>query len=330
MSDRPPTSVLLPTTRWTDACAELAAQLGDSDELLLIHDREDDPIAGWEDHPEGVRIVDAGEPEGCSGKANAIVAGMEAARHDRLVWTDDDFHHPPDWLATFSADYADHGPVSEVPYFVGQDSLSVVLEPLYASAGSLGLYLGNQIWGGAVMFERDDIDEAAFLDDLRRTISDDGLLMEYLQVTTVGRTRIVPIGGGDHPRGDRAPSPMDADSPVAFPRYRRRDKSRLVTRPYRCGPDPALYGGSPDGAAPRSQRGARRPPVDGHAGLSGGIRVRAPHFVRACPPNVRLERSAIPLAREVRRDGCRVATRTRATHFPSPRAVSPPAGTFLS
>lgn len=30
---------------------------------------------------------------------------MEAARHDRLVWTDDDFHHPPDWLATLSADY---------------------------------------------------------------------------------------------------------------------------------------------------------------------------------------------------------------------------------
>ena len=34
-----------------------------------------------------------------------------------------------------------------------------------------------------------------FLDELRRTVSDNGLLMEYLQVTTVGRTRIVPIGG---------------------------------------------------------------------------------------------------------------------------------------
>jgi hypothetical protein len=203
VSDRPPTSVLLPTTRWTDACGELAAQLGDSDELVVIHDSEDDPVTGREDLPEGVRLVAAGEPEGCSGKANAIAAGMEAARHDHLVWTDDDFHHPPDWLATFSADYEDHGPVSEVPYFVGQDPLSLVLEPLYASAGSLGLYLGNQIWGGAVMFDRGDIDEAAFLDELRRTVSDDGLLMEYLKVTTVGRTRTVPIGGTIHEAVER-------------------------------------------------------------------------------------------------------------------------------
>ena len=195
MADRPPVSVLLPTTRWTDACTGVATQLGDRDELLLIHDVEDDPITGHQNIPKGVRLIAAGEPEYCSGKANAIAAGMEAARHDRLVWTDDDFHHPPDWLATLSADYEQYGPVSEVPYFVGQDPLSVLLEPLYTSAGSLGIYLGNQIWGGTVIFERDDIDEAAFLDELRRTVSDDGLLMEYLQVTTVGRTRIVPIGG---------------------------------------------------------------------------------------------------------------------------------------
>ncbi|OTF01799.1 glycosyltransferase family 2 protein [Halorubrum sp. SD683] len=195
MSDCPPTSVLLPTTRWTDACEELAVQLGDGDELLVVHDGADDPVTEREILPEGVHLVAAGEPEGCSGKANAIAAGMEAARHDRLVWTDDDFHHPPDWLATMNADYEARGPVSEVPYFVGQDPLSVLLEPLYASAGSLGLYLGNQIWGGAVMFERNDIEEAVFLDELRRTVSDDGLLMEYLQVTTVGRTHIVPIGG---------------------------------------------------------------------------------------------------------------------------------------
>lgn len=43
MSHRPATSVLLPTTRWTDACTELAAQLEDSDELLVIHDSKDDP-----------------------------------------------------------------------------------------------------------------------------------------------------------------------------------------------------------------------------------------------------------------------------------------------
>ena len=99
------------------------------------------------------------------------------------------------WLATLSADYETYGPVSEVPYFVGRDPLSVLLEPLYASAGSLSIYRDNRIWGGAVIFERGDIDEAAFLDELRRTVSDDGLLIEYLQVTTIGRTRIVPIGG---------------------------------------------------------------------------------------------------------------------------------------
>ena len=75
---------------------------------------------------------------------------MKAARHDRLVWTDDDFHHPPDWLATLSADYEKYGPVSEVPCFVGRDPLSVVLEPLYASAGSLRIYRDDRIWGGAV------------------------------------------------------------------------------------------------------------------------------------------------------------------------------------
>lgn len=202
MSDHPPTSVLLPTTRWTDACAQLAAQIGDNDELLIIHDNGDDPVTDRED-PEGVRFIGAGEPEGCSGKANAIAAGMEAARHNRIVWTDDDFYHPSNWLVTLGADYEDHGPVSEVPYFVGQDPLSVLLEPLYASAGSLGLYLGNQIWGGAIMFERDDIDETPFLDELRQTVSDDGLLMEYLQVTTVGRTRIVPVGGSLHEAVER-------------------------------------------------------------------------------------------------------------------------------
>lgn len=92
-ADSPPTSVLLPTTRWTDAGDEVSAQLCDGDELLVIDD-DSDPVAGRTDAPAGVRLVAAGEPEGCSGKANAIAAGMETARHDRIVSTDDDFHHP--------------------------------------------------------------------------------------------------------------------------------------------------------------------------------------------------------------------------------------------
>ena len=121
MADRPPVSVLLPTTSWTDACTELAAQFGDRDELLIIHDVENDPVTERQTTPESVRLIAVGEPKHCSGKATAIAAGMEAARHDRLVWTDDDFHHPPDWLTTLNADYEEYGPVSEVPYFVGRD-----------------------------------------------------------------------------------------------------------------------------------------------------------------------------------------------------------------
>ncbi|NIC00468.1 glycosyltransferase [Halobacterium sp. R2-5] len=191
----PPTSVLLPTVTWAPACEEVAAQLAPEDELLVLCDTADDPVAGREDLPENVDVVLAGEPERCSGKANAIAAGMEAAEHDRIAWTDDDFHHPPDWLATLHADYERHGPVSELPVFVGRDPLARLLEPLYAVGGTLGVYLGDQAWAGAVLFERGDLDEATFLADLRRTVSDDGVLSEHVDVTPLRRTRRVEVGG---------------------------------------------------------------------------------------------------------------------------------------
>jgi hypothetical protein len=196
MVSAPPTSVLLPTREWTDTCEELVAQLGAEDELLVVCDREDDPVAARDDElPENARIVVAGDPEGCSGKANAVAAGMDAARHGRIAWTDDDFHHPPDWVARLHADYEDHGPVSELPFFVGRDPLSVLLEPIYALGGTAGVYANDKAWGGAVLFERSDLDVDAFLADLRRTVSDDGLLSEYLDVTPLRRTRRVEIGG---------------------------------------------------------------------------------------------------------------------------------------
>jgi hypothetical protein len=192
----PPTSVILPAVSWTDACTEVADQLGPDDELLVVCDDESDPVAmRADDPPDRVRIVFAGEPEGCSGKANAIAAGMEAARHDRLVWTDDDFHHPPDWLDRLHADYERHGPVSEIPFFVGRDPLARLLEPIYAVGGSLAVYLEDKAWAGAVTFERADLDVESFLADLRRTVSDDGLLSEHLDLTTLRRTRRVEIGG---------------------------------------------------------------------------------------------------------------------------------------
>ena len=193
---RPPTSVILPTVRQTDTVDEIAAQLASDDELLVVCDRETDPIAeAVGSLPAGVGLLVAGEPEGCSGKANAIATAMEAADHDRLVWTDDDFHHPPEWLAELQADYERQGPTTELPVFEGQDPLSTLMEPMYVMGATAGLTLINKPWGGAVIFERKDLDEAAFLNDLRQTVSDDGLLGAYLDVTPVKRVRQVEVGG---------------------------------------------------------------------------------------------------------------------------------------
>ncbi|TKX75301.1 glycosyltransferase [Halorubrum sp. GN11_10-6_MGM] len=220
-TDPAPVSVLLPTVRWTDACDEVAEQLrgpgafdgengGDTggdgggggdraaDELLVICDSPDDPVAARRgDLPDRVRLLVAGEPEGCSGKANAIAAGMEAAANDRIAWTDDDFHHPPEWLATLDADYDRRGPTTEVPVFVGEDPLARLFEPAYVIGGTLAVFAAGVAWGGAVIFERDDLrdGEAAFLRDLRRTVSDDGTLTEHVDVSAVDRTRHVPAGG---------------------------------------------------------------------------------------------------------------------------------------
>ncbi|WP_418285815.1 glycosyltransferase [Halorubrum sp. DTA46] len=193
-----PTSVLLPTVRWTDACDQVATQLQGGDELLVICDTAADPVADRRgETPDGVRILLAGEPEGCSGKANAIAAGMAAAENDRIVWTDDDFHHPDDWLATLDTDYERQGPTTEVPVFIGLDPLSRLLEPAYALGGTAAVAVGGIAWGGAVVFERDDFrdGEGAFLADLGRTVSDDGTLSEHVEVTAADRTRTVPAGG---------------------------------------------------------------------------------------------------------------------------------------
>ncbi|WP_336364691.1 hypothetical protein [Halalkalicoccus salilacus] len=67
----------------------MVAQLEDRDELLLIYDVGDDPIT--EQHtPEGVRLVAAGEPEHCSGTANAIAVGMVAGDSKIKYATEDE------------------------------------------------------------------------------------------------------------------------------------------------------------------------------------------------------------------------------------------------
>lgn len=167
-------SVLLPTRVWGSVCEQLSTQLGDDDELLVICDSPSDPVVSHEP-PENVEILVAGEPTGCSGKANALAYGLERARYDRLVWTDDDFDHADDWLARMKTAGEEHGVFSEVPIFVG-DGAWALLEPAFLTLGSLGMYLGGKTWGGGVTFSRSDVDLDALIDDLRRTVSDDGLL----------------------------------------------------------------------------------------------------------------------------------------------------------
>lgn len=196
MDGFPPTSIILPSPCWTTACQEVAEQLGPEDELLVVCDDSTDSVAERDsDLPNNVELVYAGEPQGCSGKANAIIVGMRASEHDRIVWTDNDFHHPPDWLKQLHIDYEKHGPVTEVPFFAGRDPLAVLLEPIYAIGGTFGTYAGDIAWGGAVMFDRSDLDVDGFLQDLNQSVSDDGVLTDHLKVTPLRRTRIVPAGG---------------------------------------------------------------------------------------------------------------------------------------
>lgn len=178
-------SVLLPTVEWGLACEQVASQLGADDELLVICDTDADPVASH-DPPERVRILVAGEPEGCSGKANALAYGMERATSDRFLWTDDDFDHGDDWLNRVKALADEHGVVTGVPVFVG-DGWWRLVEPFTIGSGSLGLYLGGYVWGGCVTFTRDDVDVDELVSDLRRTVSDDGLLSTRLEEVTAVR-----------------------------------------------------------------------------------------------------------------------------------------------
>lgn len=178
-------SVLLPTVEWGPACEQVAAQLESDDELLVVCDADSDPVASH-DPPDGVRILVAGDPDGCSGKANALAYGMERANCDRFLWTDDDFDHGDDWLGRVKRLADEHGVVTGVPVFVG-DGWWRLAEPLIVATGSLGLYLGGQVWGGCVTFTRDDVDVDTLVTDLRRTVSDDGLLSSRLHDVTAAR-----------------------------------------------------------------------------------------------------------------------------------------------
>lgn len=192
-------SVLLPTKKWTEACGELVTQIDETDELFFICDARTDPVVTRtqsQDLPSNVSVLVAGEPDGCSGKAQALAHGLAHASHERIVCTDDDFVHGKGWLDEIKALGARHGTVSTIPVFVSDRWLWRLLEPVLM-IGSLALYLRNGVWGGAVTFERSTVDLERLRRDLRRTVSDDGLMWEQFDdVTSVRSLRSrVPVDG---------------------------------------------------------------------------------------------------------------------------------------
>jgi hypothetical protein len=197
-TDRDPVSVLLPTAEWGTACEQLAAGLGPDDELLVLCDAPTDPVAGH-DPPDGVDILVTGEPTGCSGKANALAYGMERARHDRFVWTDDDFERSSAWLDNLVEAGMEHGPASAIPLFTG-DGWWRLVEPWYGALFTLLFYfqiggVANTAWGGGVTFTRAEllVDVPTLADELRGVLSDDYLLTQRLSAVYPVRSLLTPV-----------------------------------------------------------------------------------------------------------------------------------------
>lgn len=198
MDDRDAASVLLPTVEWTTACDQMAAQLRDGDELFVICDTDADPVASH-DPPDSVEILTAGDPEGCSGKANAMAYGMERATNDRIVWTDADFERDGDWLDRLVAAGEAHGPATAVPFWYGNGAWSL-LEPWTMVFSTLLIYFGigstgSMGWGGGLTFTRDELDVTVeeLVAELRQVLSDDGLLSQHIADFHAIRSMVTPV-----------------------------------------------------------------------------------------------------------------------------------------
>ncbi|MFB6300223.1 MAG: glycosyltransferase family 2 protein [Halobacteriales archaeon] len=198
MVDRDAVSILLPTVEWTDPCDQMAAQLRADDELFVICDATDDPVAGH-DPPDGVEILVAGEPEGCSGKANAMAYGMERATNDRFVWTDADFERDKDWLDRLVAAGEKHGPATAVPFWYGNGAW-LLIEPWAMMFSTLLIYFGigstgNIGWGGGLTFTREELNITVdeLVAELRQVLSDDGLLSQHIDDFHAVRSMVMSV-----------------------------------------------------------------------------------------------------------------------------------------
>lgn len=180
-------SILLPTFEWTDSCETLAQQVEAEDELLVIVDDETTPAAESVKGREDIELIVAGDPDGCSGKSNAIAAGLEAATQDRIILTDADVRRNDQWLNRVKQGVADHGAVTGGVLFSHSGGSGRVfgwlIEPLQAIF-MLVLMLSGGLWGGAAGFHRQHIDDMAALKrELRQTVTDDLLIGEHLTIS---------------------------------------------------------------------------------------------------------------------------------------------------
>ena len=174
----PPVSLVLPTRDWTAACTELTAQTRPSDEFFVVCDAPTDPVVDAADGTSATVVV-AGEPDGCSAKCNALAAGLERASHDRLVCTDADFEHGPEWLDAVRRRLAripDDHVLSTAPTLKSDGLVGKFLEPSSVVGVAKTVRTDSAVWGGTMAFRRDAIDLDAFVADLRRTVGDDALL----------------------------------------------------------------------------------------------------------------------------------------------------------
>lgn len=181
-------TIVLPTRTWTPTCEELKDQLTATDELLIVCDVDSDPVVDRVGDSENVQVIVSGEPEACSGKANAVAAGLEAAAGDIIVCTDGDFSHRKGWLELVVERVKTDGVVSTIPIFRSAGPVGALLEPIYAVLAIPVLLGPGQLWGGLIGFERDRINIESVVTDLRRTVGDDFAIGEHVDDVTLIRS----------------------------------------------------------------------------------------------------------------------------------------------
>nr|EGQ39924.1 MAG: hypothetical protein J07AB56_06520 [Candidatus Nanosalinarum sp. J07AB56] len=85
-----------------------------------------------------------------------------------MAWTDDDLDHGDDWLGDLKQEFEQHGNSSELPFFVGRSTVSLLCEPIYSFAMTAA-FLNNQPWGGTTKHEGYQTVTARYSNDLART-----------------------------------------------------------------------------------------------------------------------------------------------------------------